>query len=62
MSVPTIEDEAKASAARQAAAGSRGWPATVWQQIRGFVADVNYVARRVIELQIPWSARDERRR
>jgi|HubBroStandDraft_2_1064218.scaffolds.fasta_scaffold46465_2 hypothetical protein len=62
MSVPVIQDEAMASAARQPAAGSRGKRATIWQQIRALVAEVNYVNRRVIELHIPWSARDERRR
>jgi hypothetical protein len=60
MSVPAIQDEAKAQAAQQPSAGNGSLPATAWKQIRTFFADVNYVARRVTELHIPWSARDRR--
>jgi hypothetical protein len=31
-------------------------PPSVWRRVRGAVAEMNYVSRRMVELQAPWIA------
>ena len=42
-------------------AADRGWLRGAWHQIRMTVAEMNYAARRVVELQAPWSVDQQRR-
>jgi hypothetical protein len=60
MSVQLIHEETQARTTEPTAAAGRGRLRGVWHRIRLTVQEMNYSARRVVELQAPWIV-DEKR-
>ena len=54
MSTLLIQPETQTAAASPAAPASGGPLRRAWRQIRGAVQEMNYGARRAVEVQAPW--------
>jgi hypothetical protein len=59
MSAQLTHEGTQARAAELAASVGRGRLRSAWHRIRLTVQEMNYAARRVIELQAPWSVDDQ---
>ncbi len=59
MSAQLTHEGTQARTTQQAALAGRGRLRGAWHQIRMTVQDMNYAARRVIELQAPWSVDEQ---
>ena len=59
MSAQVIHEGTQASPTEQAVPAGRGRLGGAWHRIRRTVAEMNYAARRVVEVQAPWIADDQ---
>ena len=55
MSALLTHEGTQASTTEPTAPAGRGWLRGAWHRIRLTVQEMNYAARRVVELQAPWS-------
>jgi hypothetical protein len=55
MSALLTHEGTQPSTTRPTAPAGRGWLRGAWHRIRLTVQEMNYAARRVVELQAPWS-------
>jgi hypothetical protein len=54
MSAQLIHEGIQATTAQPTTPAGAGRLRSAWQQIRAAVAEMNYAARRLVELQAPW--------
>jgi hypothetical protein len=59
MSAQLIHDAAQTTMTRPATSAGLGRLGGAWHRIRLAVAEMNYAARRVVEIQAPWTVDDQ---
>jgi hypothetical protein len=61
MSAPVIQQNAPATKQGERAPASRPTKVRASRRVLSAITEMNYASRRLVELQAPWAAREQRR-